>query len=278
MKRRLITFIMAAAVALTSLMTVGCGESDSSIKRVKHSGSFKVGYVSSGLTQDDMPYVSDDGGIVGDLAQKAAKSMRVDAQMVPVSSDEAYDKLLDGSVDCLWNVSAPAKKYVSSVRTISTDIYCRQVLITVSGSDIEDLADVKGKTMAVVSGSDALSAMNDASVMKKSLKSFLVLDSLHNVIDALRLGEADCAVVGYPQAMYINTQYPNLFNITDSMISESMLVIAFRAEDNKLCEKIAKQYVNMMKKGEINALWRKYAGGDFPIADDSSMINGSLNT
>lgn len=255
---RIISAILAA-IAVLSICTA-CN-SDEAVKRVKRNGVLNVGY-SSCNSSNDSPFVMDGRGITTEPAEQIADSMNVEAKFTRLSTDEAYDRLLDGTVDCLWNVASPEKQYVSSVRTIETGIYYRQVIMTTSDSSITRLADVSGKTLAVVSGSDAQTALHEASVMESSLSEIKIFSTMYEVLEALTSGEADCAAVDEPQAMYHTIETSDKFKFIDTPIAENSLVIATRAEDADLCGKISEKYIKIAQNGEIKSLCRQYTGGD----------------
>lgn len=251
-----------SAVMMISVCTSCSG--DNSLKRVKRSGSLKVGYISCSGS-DDAPFVMDGKGITAELAQDAAESIGADADMIRLCEDEAYQKLMSGEVDCLWNVHSPSGEYVTETQTIDSGIYCRQVIMTGSESKITRLADIKGKSLAVVSGSDAQAALDEASVMKSSLKKITVCADIEELLKLLESGSIDCAAIGEPQALYYIKKSPDKYKYIDSPLSEKKLVIAFRAQDAELSSKIAEEYVKMVQEGKIEALCEKYTS--------SSLLN-----
>ena len=220
--------LLAAAVTLSAC--VSC-ETDSTIRKLRQNGGLRIGYCSCSAA-DDAPFITEDGGgLTGQPASETAASLGVEKQFTRVASAEAYEKLMNGSVDCLWNCPPPAKKYVASVRTIETGLYYRQVIMTVKGSKISRLADVKGKKLAVVSGSDAQAELHNAAVMEGSLKKIVVCDSMQQVIEALVSGEAQCAAVDEPQALYAaahSEQGADGFKYVDTPIAECTLTIQSR--------------------------------------------------
>lgn len=254
-------FLRAAAAVISALlMILTCVSCDSNpISRVKRSGKLKVGYISNNSSMD-APFVMEQGGITAEPAEKCADSLGVDAEFMRLGSDDAYQRLLDGTVDCLWNAPQPSKEYTPSVITIDTDIYYRQVIMVKSDSKITRLADISGKVLAVVSGSDAQAALDEASVMKSSVKQIKIFSSMDEVMESLSSGKADCAAADEPQALYAALNYKDKFRYIDTPISESKLVIAFRSEDNELCGKISEKYVSMVQSGEIEELCKKYTG------------------
>lgn len=246
--------ILSAAVMMS--LCVSCS-GDDSLRRVRRNGSLKVGYASC-CAADDAPFVIDDKGITAEPAWEAAKSIGADADITRLSQSEAYKKLTDGEVDCLWNVYAPSGEYVTEVQTIDSGIYSRQIVMTKADSKITRLADVKGKSLAVVSGSDAQTALDEASVMKSSLKKIKVCADVDELLKLLESGSVDCVAIGEPQALYYIMKSPDKYKYIESPISEKKLVIAFRAQDSELCSSIAEKYVKLVQDGKLESLCEKY--------------------
>ena len=256
-------FFIAVIIAVSAC--VSCN-SDSTVSRLKENGGLRVGYCSSSEV-DDAPFLMEgqDGklteGITGNPAAKAAHSLGVDPLFTRLDSSGAYDSLMQGSVDCLWNCPPPSKKLVSSVRTIETGLYYRQVIMTLSDSNINRLADVKDKRLAVVSGSDAQRELHNASVMKSSLKKITVCSNIQQVIQKLASGDVDCAAVDEPQSLWAASNYNDgktEFKYIDTPIAECSLVIVTRADDADLCSRIAEEYVSMAQQGKIKELCQSY--------------------
>ncbi len=260
--QKAVALMAAAAVALS--VCVSC-DNDATVKRIKQNGGLRVGYCSSAPSEDE-PFVIDGGeGLTGEPAGKVADSMGVDAIFSRCTTAEAYDWLMSGRLDCLWNCPPPVKELVSSVRTIETGLYYRQVIVTGKDSKISRLADVKGKKLAVVSGSDAQAELHNAAVMESSLKETVVCGNMQEVLELLDSGKVHCAAVDEPQAVYAIAKYysdddsnGHGFRFIDTPIAESGLVIVTRAEDADLCSKIAEKFVSMSQDGKIRAICEKY--------------------
>ena len=254
-------------MAVTMSLSVGTAcSSDSTISRLNDNGGLRVGYCSCSEA-DDAPFVIEGKdkhqmeGITGEPSGNIADSLGTEVVFTRVHSAEAYDKLMHGSVDCLWNCSPPSKELVSSVRTIETGLFYRQVIMTTSDSKINRLADVKGKKLAVVSGSDAQAELHNASVMEKSLKSIIVCGNMEQVLQKLASGDVQCAAVDEPQALYAAASFKDKdvsFKYVGTPIAECGLVIATRADDADLCSMIAEKYVDLSQKKVINELCQKY--------------------
>lgn len=259
------TAALIIAVTMTASVFASC-HSDSTISRLNDNGGLRVGYCSCSES-DDAPFVIQDKkgkaaeGITGEPASSVADAVGVNVVFTRVNSAEAYDKLIHGSVDCLWNCPPPSKELVSSVRTIETGLFYRQVIMTTSDSKITRLADVKGKKLAVVSGSDAQAELHNASVMERSIKKIIVCSNMQQVLQKLASGDVQCAAVDEPQALYAAANFKEKkvsFKYVKTPIAESSLVIVTRADDADLCSLIAEKYVALSQKNVIKELCQKY--------------------
>ena len=251
--------LMAAAVTVSCC--AGCG-SDDALSKIKENGGLRVGYCSC-AESEDAPFIIDEKGegLTGQPASKIASSLGVEAVFTRLNAASAYDSLMKGDVDCLWNCVPPRKELVSSVRTIETGLHYRQVIMVPEDSKIERMADIKGKKLAVVSGSDAQAELHNASVMESSLKKVVVCTSMRQVLQELESGKVQCAAVDEPNALYAAVHYKEgsvKFRFLETPIAESNLVIVTRAEEADLCSQMAEKYVSMAQKGQIDALCEKY--------------------
>lgn len=262
--RQMGAVLLACAVAV---LTVTSCDSDATIRAIRQNGALNVGYVSCAPTEDAPFLLADNAGLTAAPAAKTAKSLDTAVRFTRLTAESAYLSLLAGSVDCLWNVAPPSKETVSSVRTIETGVTYRQLILTTKESGITRLADVSGKILAVVSGSDAQTELHNAAVMESSLKQIKSCAAMQDIITALDTGEADCAAVDEPQAMYAIEQFREAghereFRFIETPIAENQLVIVCRAADGELCSRIAECYVKMAQDGDIKALSERWIGTD----------------
>ncbi len=255
------TVALIVAAFLTVSACAACSP-DSTISRINDNGGLRVGYCSCSES-DDAPFVMEGKeGMTGEPAVRIANAIGTEAVFTRVRSSEAYERLMQGSVDCLWNCSPPPKEIVSSVRAIETGLFYRQVIMTTSDSKINRLADVKGKKLAVVSGSDAQAELHNAAVMEKSLKKIIICSNIQQLLQKLSSGEVQCAAVDEPQAIYAAARYQYKdkkmeYKFVDTPIAECSLVIVTRSDEADLCSLLAEKYVELSQKNVIKELCQK---------------------
>ena len=274
------TVALIVAAFLTVSACAACS-SDSTISRINDNGGLRVGYCSCSES-DDAPFVMEGKeGMTGEPAVRIANAIGTEAVFTRVRSSEAYERLMQGSVDCLWNCSPPPKEIVSSVRAIETGLFYRQVIMTTSDSKINRLADVKGKKLAVVSGSDAQAELHNAAVMEKSLKKIIICSNIQQLLQKLSSGEVQCAAVDEPQAIYAAARYQYKdkkmeYKFVDTPIAECSLVIVTRSDEADLCSLLAEKYVELSQKNVIKELCQKYELSGMlssKIKDNPAQVN-----
>ena len=274
------TVALIVAAFLTVSACAACS-SDSTISRINDNGGLRVGYCSCSES-DDAPFVMEGKeGMTGEPAVRIANAIGTEAVFTRVRSSEAYERLMQGSVDCLWNCSPPPKEIVSSVRAIETGLFYRQVIMTTSDSKINRLADVKGKKLAVVSGSDAQAELHNAAVMEKSLKKIIICSNIQQLLQKLSSGEVQCAAVDEPQAIYAAASYQYKdkkmeYKFVDTPIAECSLVIVTRSDEADLCSLLAEKYVELSQKNVIKELCQKYELSGMlssKIKDNPAQVN-----
>ena len=150
-----------------------------------------------------------------------------------------------------------------------------------SDSKINRLADVKGKKLAVVSGSDAQAELHNAAVMEKSLKKIIICSNIQQLLQKLSSGEVQCAAVDEPQAIYAAARYQYKdkkmeYKFVDTPIAECSLVIVTRSDEADLCSLLAEKYVELSQKNVIKELCQKYELSGMlssKIKDNPAQVN-----
>ena len=153
--------------------------------------------------------------------------------------------------------------------------------MTTSDSKINRLADVKGKKLAVVSGSDAQAELHNAAVMEKSLKKIIICSNIQQLLQKLSSGEVQCAAVDEPQAIYAAASYQYKdkkmeYKFVDTPIAECSLVIVTRSDEADLCSLLAEKYVELSQKNVIKELCQKYELSGMlssKIKDNPAQVN-----
>ena len=155
--------LMAIALICASIFTVfGCKKTqkgDNSLVELKQRGKFVLGL------DDSFPplgFRDDDNQIVGydiDLAKEVAKRLGVEFVAQPISWDAKEMELNTGKIDCIWNGLTITEERKQALAFTFPYLNNAQVLIVRNDSGIKTLADMKGKSVGIQSGSSAQDAV-----------------------------------------------------------------------------------------------------------------------
>src|SRR5574344_740159 len=152
---------VAAAVCLAGCSRKGKTAGDSSLADLKKRGVFILGL------DDSFPplgFRNENNEIVGydiDLAKEVAKRLGVNFKAQPIDWDAKEMELETGKIDCIWNGFTITEERKNALSFTKAYLNNDQVLVVRADSGIKTLADMKGKTVGIQSGSSAQEAVED---------------------------------------------------------------------------------------------------------------------
>ena len=215
-----------------------------------------------GFDADFPPYgYEQNGEYVGfdiEYAQKVCDNLGYKLKLTPINWD-AKDALLEsGAIDFIWNgftYQGRENAYEWTVQYLNNSI----VVLTLD-ANIQTLADLSGKKVAVQMDSSGEIAINSAD--NKTLKdSFLSLGVEEQYVIAnekLVAGEYDAIIVDYGVAKYLKSQNASL-KIVDEALSTETYAVGFKKGNTELCKVINDEMIKVGKDATfITGLCEKY--------------------
>ena len=137
MKKRIVSVLLCAAVAVSMLAGCGSGSNSSGdgaessdMEYVKDKGTLVVGITNF----EPMDYRDENGDWVGfdaDLAKAFAESLGVEVEFVEIDWDNKILELDGKNIDCVWNGMTLTDEVTSSMEC--TDAYLENAGRSVSG-------------------------------------------------------------------------------------------------------------------------------------------------
>ena len=169
MKKRIVSVLLCAAVAVSMLAGCGSGKNasgdgseSSDMEYVKDKGTLVVGITNF----EPMDYKDESGEWVGfdaDLARKFAESLGVEAEFVEIDWDNKIMELDGKTIDCVWNGMTLTPEVTSSMEC--TDAYLNNAQVVVVPKEVADqyqdeesLADLNFAAEAGSAGEEELEA------------------------------------------------------------------------------------------------------------------------
>jgi polar amino acid transport system substrate-binding protein len=229
---------------------------DESLGRVKECGVLRWGADVIG----GVPYVYEDpknpGQYIGfemDIAKGIAAKLGVQQEMVIKAWDSLIPELQRKSFDMAMNgIEDTGERHQIVLFSEPYYVYSQQLTVRKETQGIESLADLKGKTVATLSGT----AAEDILRADPEIKVRINPEIIYSYTD-LEEGRADAVLLDTPIAAAYGATNPELKNVGETF-GEGFYVIAFRNEDKSLREAINRALQQMKETGELKAVYTKW--------------------
>lgn len=249
-------FIYLLALCAIAAIIFGCAaikaDSDANMpKLIIGNGNFRP---YSYLDVDGNP-----SGIDVDMAREACRRMGYEPVFVQVNWEKREAALDSGEIDCLWSCLS-MDEYKDDYRVIGPYMDSRQVVAVLSDSDINTLADLEGREVAIQAGStleNTFLERTDARIPQ--VKFLYTLVYMDEIAIALRNEYVD-ACVSHDAVL---RDYLSNTDIEYRFLSEELerthLGIAFsKSADEQLCKRLEAALGDMQRDGTIAKILRTY--------------------
>ncbi len=260
-------FILTVAVSMFSFF--GCKKTtekvDNSLSELKERGVFVLGL------DDSFPplgFRNENNEIVGydiDLAKEVVARLGVAFKAQPIDWSAKEMELNTGKIDCIWNgfTMTPDREAVLSFTKpyLNND----QVLVVREDSGINALADMKGKTVGIQSGSSAQVAVEGDEEFAASLASKVMFKDNVTALNDLDIGGVDGVVMDSIVANYSIAQSKKAFKVIPDPLAQEAYGIAFRKSDVQLRDEVQRILVEMQNDGTVTAISEKWFGRDISV-------------
>ena len=265
MKKRLLTLLLATTMVL-GLTACGAKDDgkDNSLEYINDNKKLIVGLDDS---FPPMGFRDDADNIVGfdiDLANAVAEKLGVEAVFQPIDWDSKEMELSTKSIDCIWNGFSITEDRLDKL-TMSDPYMGNSIsLIVIKDSSIANMADMKGKKLALQSGSSAEETL-DADENKDFKASLAEVNGFANYETALmdlETENSDAVLMDSVVANYMINDLGKDFKVLgDSLVAEEYAV-GFRKGEEALCSAVEKAMKDLKKDGTVEEISVKWFGSD----------------
>lgn len=241
-------------ILLTSV--VACQQGDA-IQRIREAGILRVAMDPS---LEPFEFVDSNGRPAGfdvDLAQQIGARIGVDVQFVTTSYDGLYDALTTQKADIIISALYPDPTRTQSFAFSPPYFQAGDMLIVRADSGINDVADLAGKQVMVVYGTEAHMIAQQWMESLNPPVTLLPGDEPKTIIEVLASGYADAVLVDNISAQ-IHASSANGLRIVGSPVNDNPYVIAARADDKALIEAIGQIIQEMRQDGTIEQLFQRW--------------------
>lgn len=259
---RLVSLVLSVMLLLTGVALAD----DASLENVKAKGQMVLGLDAS---FPPMGFINDDGEIVGydiDLAKEVCARLGVELVCQPIDWAAKDMELSSGNIDCIWNGMTATEERQETYSCSMNYLQNAQVLVVLADSDVNTLADLAGKTIALQAGSSAAEAVAANEAFNSSLAgapieyadyAMALMDLDNKGVDAVAM---DVVVANY----YITAKQAN-YRVLEEQLAPEFYAIGFRKADVALTEEVNKILKEMAADGTIAKISTEWFGSDISI-------------
>ena len=250
------------AILILSSILYGC--SSKNVENKKDENTIVVGIDDTFVP---MGFRNENGEIVGfdiDLAKEAFKRMNLKVVFQPIDWSMKETELTNGNIDVIWNGYTMTPERAEKVAFTKPYLKNRQVIITLSDSNIKTLNDLKDKTVTTQDGSSSLDTLFERPELTKTFKGGepILFDSFNDCFMDLEAGRSDAVVCDEILAQYyISKKNPNKFYVLSEDLGEESYSIGLR-KDSNLVDSLNKTLDEMKKDGTTANIAKKWFGKD----------------
>ena len=264
--KKIIGLLLLSAVLFGTVSCTKKAKADP-VAALKARGTFVLGL------DDSFPplgYRDDNNQIVGydiDLAKEVAKRLGVTFKAQPIDWDAKEMELETGKIDCIWNGFTITEDRKNALSFTFAYLNNEQVLVVRNGSGIKTLADMKGKTLGIQSGSSAQDAVDeDANKdFKKNLANIIAFKDNITALNDLKIGGVDGVVMDSVVANYTISLTKEPFYVLEEPLANEAYGIGFRKNEPELRDEVQKILIEMQKDGTVAAISQKWFGKDLSV-------------
>jgi ABC-type amino acid transport substrate-binding protein len=194
-------------------------------------------------------------GLDIDLGRELASRLNIPVRFVNLGFDGLYDALRTDQVDVLISALLVDPTRFGAVR-YSPPYFNAGLLLVTTNDDIRTMSDLSGRALAYEFGSEADS---EARRWLRRIQPFQTqpYELPAYALDAVRLGQADAALVDAVSAGLYRREHPN-WNAQTHIVTVAPYAIASRANRPDVADAISRVLENMLTDGTIDALLDKY--------------------
>lgn len=209
----------------------------------------------------------DNGNYIGfdiDLAKEVCKRNNwtfVPLQIIDWNTKEF--ELNSGEIDCVWSaftINGRENDYAWSEPYFNNT----PVVVVKSDSKIENLDDLKGKTIELEQGTAVYDKIKNDTTLKDNFDGMVEVDGFDSAFMALDSGICDAVISDYGIANYmVAEKYPN-FKILNVSLPNEQYGIGFKKGNTELKDQVQKTLDEMFKDGTVDKIAQNYSKYNIP--------------
>ncbi len=200
-----------------------------------------------------------------DLAQEVCNRNNWTLVKQPIDWGAKDSELNSGAIDCIWNgfsINGRENDYTWSNPYINN----KQVFVVKSDSNINSLADLKGKNVEVQKGSSVSSALKgDNKTLADTFGRMVEVADYNSAILDLKVGHCDAVILDSGVAQYqVNSGNNSGLKIINVTVLSEQYGIGFKLGNTQLKDQVQKTLDEMYADGTVSKIAENYSSYGVP--------------
>lgn len=267
MKKRNIIITLVALVLMTTILFTACtGKNDDTSKESTPAAKdtlivgFDASFPPMGFRDEAT------GKYIGfdlDVAREVAKRLNKEIVLKPIDWASKDLEIANGTIDVIWNgftMEGREDKYTWTKPYMKNS----QVLVVTADSSFTKTDELKGKRIALQSGSTADDALQKSGDFYASLdkKNILRRDNNLTALTELKNGDADAVLMDEVVAEYNIGKQGGQFKILEGSLLDEHYGVGFKLGNTQLRDDVEKTMLEMVKDGTMAKISTEWFGKD----------------
>ena len=211
-----------------------------------------------------MGFIGNDGEYTGfdlALARETATRLGLDFVPQPIAWDSKDMELDSGNVDCIWNgftMNGREDNYTW------TDAYMNneQVFVVLADSEIQMVADLAGKVVAVQVDSSAEAALKDDPDLVATFGTLQTVPDYNTALQDLQMGAVDAVAMDSIVAGFQIEQRGDGFRWLDETLAAEQYGVGFKKGNTELRDQVQKVLEEMAADGTLAKISEEWFSKD----------------
>ena len=260
LKNKLISIILIVGIIMSFY---GCGEKQNikSLEKDKLVLGFDDTFVPMGYKDQSGEYT----GFDIELAREISKKLNKEIVFQPIDWTMKETELKNGNIDFIWNGYSITEERKEKVAFSTPYLNNRQVIITLSDSDINTKADLEDKIVGAQSQSSAVDAIEADGDIISTFKNgeVITFDTNNEALMDLEAGRLDAVVADEILAKYyINQRGADKYKVLEEDFGKEAYAVGMRKNDTELLEAFNKAFNKLVEEGIAGDISRTWFGDD----------------
>ncbi|MGP1576114.1 MAG: substrate-binding periplasmic protein [Treponema sp.] len=217
-----------------------------------------------------LSFYASTGKLVGyevDIAHEIADKLGVELNVVPITSENRFEKLADSTID-----------YLASGFTVRHDMreglsqpYLRDALVVVVYDSmsrtnvVNTFSDLRNKRIGMVSDAELIKITKDSPLLTDSSAELRFYPRMEQLLTALDYGELDAVVMNLLTYFNKITKEKKKYRIIGDPLVIATYSYTFRKDDIHLCTTIDSILTELSKDSTLRDISNKWFGADVSI-------------